>query len=148
MARSVCNPHHTLLCAEAWEQFLQAPGPVVIGTAPGASCFGPAYEFAFLVHHILKKKGLRNRVPITFITSEPYAGHLGIGGMANSRWMMRKFMADREIELMENTAIAGFTDGALHLANGREIPARYMMVLPPFRGPRFLIGLWTKRKRS
>jgi sulfide:quinone oxidoreductase len=136
--QSVCNPHHALLCADAWERFLEDPGPVVIGTAPGASCFGPAYEFAFLVHHILKKKGLRDRVPITFITSEPYAGHLGIGGMANSRWMMRKFMADREMELMENTAIAGFESTAVHLADGREIPARYMMVLPPFRGPRFL----------
>jgi sulfide:quinone oxidoreductase len=136
--QSVCNPHHALLCAEAWEKFLEDPGPIVIGTAPGASCFGPAYEFAFLAHFVLKRKGLRDRVPITFITSEPYAGHLGIGGMANSRWMIRKFMADREIELMENTAIAGFDSTSVHLADGRSIPARFTMILPPFRGPRFL----------
>jgi sulfide:quinone oxidoreductase len=136
--QSVCNPHHAVLAGEAWEKFLADPGPIVVGAAPGASCFGPAYEFAFLIHHVLKQKGLRSQVPITFITSEPYAGHLGIGGMANSRWLMRKFMADREIELMENTAISHFEPDAVHLADGRRISAKFVMVLPPFRGPRFL----------
>lgn len=136
--QSICNPHHAVLAGEAWEKFLENPGPIVVGAAPGASCFGPAYEFAFLIHHVLKQKGLRAQVPITFITSEPYAGHLGIGGMADSRWLMRKFMASREIELMENTAIARFEPDAVHLADGRTIPAKFVMVLPPFRGPRFL----------
>ncbi|MGA7933032.1 MAG: FAD/NAD(P)-binding oxidoreductase [Kovacikia sp.] len=136
--QSVCNPHHALLASAAWEKFLADPGPIVIGASPGASCFGPAYEFAFLLHHVLKRKGLRSQVPITFITSEPYAGHLGIGGMNNSRWLMRKFMADREIELMENTAISHFEADAVHLADGRKVPAKFVMVLPPFRGPRFL----------
>jgi sulfide:quinone oxidoreductase len=136
--QSVCNPHHALLAAEAWEKFLADPGPIVVGAAPGASCFGPAYEFAFLIHHVLQQKGLRSQVPITFITSEPYAGHLGISGMNNSRWLMRKFMADREIELMENTAISHFAPDAVHLTDGRKVPSKYTMVLPPFRGPRFL----------
>jgi sulfide:quinone oxidoreductase len=119
---------------------------MVVGAAPGASCFGPAYEFALLAHHTLRRKGLRDRVPITFITSEPYAGHLGIGGMANSRWLIRKFLADREIELMENTAITAFEQATendqasyvVRLADGRTLPYNYGMVLPPFRGPRFL----------
>ncbi|CAN1208675.1 Sulfide quinone reductase Sqr [Tumidithrix helvetica PCC 7403] len=136
--QSVCNPHHAVMAGKAWEKFLENPGPIVVGAAPGASCFGPAYEFAFLIHHVLKQKGLRSQVPITFVTSEPYAGHLGIGGMADSRWMMRKFMAAREIELMENTAISHFEADAVHLADGRRLPAKYVMVLPPFRGPRFL----------
>lgn len=136
--QSICNPHHALLAGEAWENFLINPGPIVVGTSPGASCFGPAYEFAFLIQDELKRKGLRSQVPITFITSEPYAGHLGIGGMASSRWLMRKFMADREIELMENTAIDHFEPDSVHLADGRVIPSKFTMVLPPFRGPKFL----------
>lgn len=136
--QSVCNPHHAVLAEIAWEKFLADPGPIVVGAAPGASCFGPAYEFAFLIHHVLKQKGLRSQVSITFITSEPYAGHLGISGMNNSRWLMRKFMADREIELMENTAISHFEPDAVHLTDGRKVPSKYTMVLPPFRGPRFL----------
>jgi len=135
---SICNPHHALLASKAWEEFLDNPGPVVVGACPGASCFGPAYEFAFLIHHVLKQKRLRSRVPITFITSEPYAGHLGIGGMAGSQWLIRKFMADREIELMENTAVSHFEPDAVHLVNGQSIPSKFTMVLPPFRGPKFL----------
>jgi sulfide:quinone oxidoreductase len=136
--QSICNPHHALLADEAWQKFLANPGPIVVGASPGASCFGPAYEFAFLIHDELKRKGLRSQVPITFITSEPYAGHLGIGGMASSRWLMRKFMADREIELMENTAISHFEPDVVHLVDGRVIPSKFTMVLPPFRGPKFL----------
>lgn len=136
--QSVCNPHHALLAHEAWEKFLEEPGPIVVGAAPGASCFGPAYEFALLAHHVLRQKGLRQHVPMTFVTSEPYAGHLGIGGMANSRWLIRKFLAAREIELMENTAISQIEPEMIHLADGRTLPFKYGMILPPFRGPRFL----------
>jgi len=63
--QSICNPHHALLASEAWEKFLQDPGGMVVGAAPGASCFGPAYEFALLAHHTLRQKGLRDRVPMT-----------------------------------------------------------------------------------
>jgi sulfide:quinone oxidoreductase len=135
---SVCNPHHAELACKAWEVFLQDPGPLVVGAVPGASCFGPAYEFALLAHYVLKRKHLRAQVPITFVTSEPYAGHLGIGGMANSRWLIRKFLADREIELLENTAIAQFDQAGIQLTDGRTLPAKFVMVLPPFRGPKFL----------
>jgi sulfide:quinone oxidoreductase len=136
--QSVCNPHHALLCAEEWSKFLKDPGPIVVGTTPGASCFGPAYEFAMLMQHTLKQKGLLDRAPITFVTSEPYAGHMGIGGMANSRWLIRKLMAEREIELLENTAISHFEPETLHLADGRTLPFKFAMFLPPFRGQRFL----------
>ena len=50
-----------------------------------ASCFGPAYEFAFILDTDLRKRKLRNKVPITFVTSEPYIGHLGLGGVGDSK---------------------------------------------------------------
>jgi sulfide:quinone oxidoreductase len=136
--QSVCTPHHALLCAEAWEKFIADPGPIVVGTTPGASCFGPAYEFALLMQHSLKQRGLLARAPITFVTSEPYAGHLGIGGMANSRWLIRKLMAEREIELLENVAVSHFEPETVHLADGRTLPFKFAMFLPPFRGQKFL----------
>lgn len=136
--QSVCNPHHAELACEAWEQFLQDPGAIVVGAAPGASCFGPAYEFALLASHTLRQKGLRDRVPITMVTSEPYAGHLGIGGMANSRWLIRAMLADRHIDVMDNVAISGIEPNTISLTDGRSLPFKYAMILPPFRGPRFL----------
>lgn len=143
--QSVCNPHHALLAREAWQQFLQDPGPIVVGAAPGASCFGPAYEFALLAQHTLRQKGLRARnprgqdaIPITIVTSEPYAGHLGIGGMANSRWLIRAMLAERHIDVIDNVAIDRIEPNLMHLTDGRSLPFKYAMILPPFRGPRFL----------
>lgn len=136
--QSVCNPHHALLAGEAWEKFLQNPGPIVVGAAPKASCFGPAYEFALLAHYALQQKGMRENIPITLVTPEPYAGHLGIGGMANSRWLIRAMLADRHIDVMDNTAISRIEPDTIYLADGRSLPFKYSMILPPFRGPRFL----------
>lgn len=136
--QSVCNPHHALLACEAWEQFLENPGPIIVGAAPGASCFGPAYEFALLANHTLRQKGLREQVPITIVTPEPYAGHLGIGGMANSRWLIRAMLADRHVDVMDNVAISRIESDTIYLADGRSLPFKYAMILPPFRGPHFL----------
>jgi glycine/D-amino acid oxidase-like deaminating enzyme len=53
--------------------------------ASGASCFGPAYELAMSVDANLRKRKLRDRVPMTFVTSEPYIGHMGLGGVDDSK---------------------------------------------------------------
>ncbi len=63
-----------------YQEFLKNPGPIIIGAAPGASCFGPAYETAMVIDADLRKRKLRDRVPMTYVTSEPYIGHMGLGG--------------------------------------------------------------------
>jgi len=40
---SVCTVDHAEKAFERYQRFLENPGPVVIGAAQGASCFGPAY---------------------------------------------------------------------------------------------------------
>ncbi|MFQ3583558.1 MAG: FAD-dependent oxidoreductase [Cyanobacteriota bacterium] len=136
--QSVCTPHHAHWAQRAWADFLQQPGPLVVGAVPGASCFGPAYEFALLADWQLRQKGLRDQVPITFITPEPYAGHLGIGGMAHSAALVSRLMAQRQITVLENTAIARIEKNHLYLNHGEGIPFAYAMLLPPFRGAPFL----------
>jgi sulfide:quinone oxidoreductase len=135
---SVCNPHHAELARDAWAEFEKNPGPIVVGAVPGASCFGPAYEFALLADYYLRKKGLRDRASITFATAEPYAGHLGIGGMANSRHLVTELMAQKDIELIENANITHITPDTIHLGDGRQLPFKFSMLLPPFRGPAFI----------
>ena len=39
---SVCSLPDAVEANEAWEKFLKDPGPVVVGAAQGASCFGAA----------------------------------------------------------------------------------------------------------
>ena len=47
--QSVCNIDHAEQAWGAYQSFLKDPGPIVIGAAQGASCFGPAYEMAFIL---------------------------------------------------------------------------------------------------
>jgi sulfide:quinone oxidoreductase len=110
----------------------------VVGALPGASCMGPAYEFAFLADYLLRQKGLRDRVSITFVTPEPYAGHLGIGGMANSGKLVTELMKERNVELIENAAITKIDSDRIALIDGRTLPFEYAMLLPPFCGAKFL----------
>ncbi|MEO8081542.1 MAG: FAD-dependent oxidoreductase, partial [Caldimonas sp.] len=44
---SICTVGHAEMFFQDYQKFLLDPGPIVIGAMPGASCFGPAYEFAF-----------------------------------------------------------------------------------------------------
>jgi sulfide:quinone oxidoreductase len=135
---SVCNPHHAVLAREAWQKFEQNPGHLVVGAVPGASCMGPAYEFALLADCMLRKKGLRDKASITFVTPEPYAGYLGIGGMANSGKLVTELMQERNVELIENAAITEIEPQKILLADGRELPFEYAMLIPPFCGAKFL----------
>ena len=43
---SVCTVDHAIKAYDDYEEFLKNPGHVVVGAFQGASCFGPAYEYA------------------------------------------------------------------------------------------------------
>ena len=136
--QSVCSAHHAEMAREAWDKFLEKPGPMVVGAVPEASCMGPAYEFALLADYVLRKKGIRHKVPITFVSPEPYLGHLGIGGMANSGQLVTELMEQRQIDWVENAAIKEIQEDHLTLSDDRVFPFQYAMLLPPFCGAQFL----------
>jgi sulfide:quinone oxidoreductase len=77
---SVCHVDHAAVAVGDWEKFLESPGPIVIGAVQGASCYGPAYEYLMILETELRKKQIRDKVPMTFVTAEPYIGHLGLEG--------------------------------------------------------------------
>jgi hypothetical protein len=88
LVTSICTTPHAVDAAESFDRLVQNPGPVVVGAVPSASCFGPAYEYAMLLQHELKKRGghkLVEQCPIHFITPEPYIGHLGLNGAGDSQ---------------------------------------------------------------
>jgi sulfide:quinone oxidoreductase len=89
--QSVCNLEHALLAGEAWRHFLADPGPVVIGTAQGGSCFGASYEYLLNVKHQIDKAGLTDAAPVTFVTAEPFLGHFGLGGVGDSSKRVEAF---------------------------------------------------------
>lgn len=119
---------------KAWNKFLESPGPIVTGSVQGVSCFGPTYEYAFEVDAELRKRKMRRKAPMVFVTSEPYIGHFGIGGLRNSKRMMEDEFAIRDIKIIVNTAIEEITSDEVRLKDGTKIPFRLSMFAPAMKG--------------
>lgn len=135
---SICSPSHALEAREAWLRFLDNPGALVVGAAPGAGCFGPAYEFILMAEQILRKKGLRDRATLTLVTPEPYAGHLGVNNVRNAQKLTEALLRKRGVEVIPNAAITAISPDSITLDDGRTLPQQYSMVLPAFRGASFI----------
>ena len=140
---SVCSVDHAQAFFADYQKFLDNPGPVVIGAMPGASCFGPAYEFAFILDTDLRKRKLRNKVPITYVSSEPYVGHLGLGGVGDSKSMLESEMRNRDMKWITNAKTTRVEDGKLfttqlddlgNVYKEHEVPFKLAMMLPAFKG--------------
>lgn len=140
---SICTLDHAEKAYEDWQEFVKDPGPIVVGAAPFASCFGPAYEFAFIMDTDLRRRKIRDRVPMTFITSEPYIGHLGLGGVGDSKGLLESEMRNHDIKWITNAKIVKAEPGKLtveeydakgEVAKTHEVPHKFGMILPAFKG--------------
>ncbi len=141
--QSICTIEHAEKAWADYQQFLQEPGPAIIGAMPGASCFGPAYEFAFIFNRDLQKRKLRHKVPMTFVTSEPYIGHMGLGGVGDSKSMLEGDLRGHAIQWITNAKVTKIEAGTMHVTEMDEagqpkkehqLPFKYSMMLPAFKG--------------
>ena len=126
------------------------PGPVVIGAVQGASCYGPAYEFLFIVETALRQAKIRDRVPMTFVTSEPYVGHLGLDGVGDTKGLLESEMRGKHIKWLTSTRVKKVEDGKMTVEEinddgsvkaEKELPFAFSMMLPAFRGIKALQGI-------
>ncbi|MFZ1418528.1 MAG: FAD/NAD(P)-binding oxidoreductase [Burkholderiaceae bacterium] len=148
--QSICHVDHAALSAQEWQNFVQNPGPIVVGAVQGASCFGPAYEYCMIMETDLRRRKIRNQVPITFVTSEPYIGHLGLGGVGDSKGMIESIFRNRSIKWICNAKVTKVEAGKMYVAEHNddgtvkkehELPFNYSMMLPAFKGVDAVFGL-------
>lgn len=148
--QSVCKTDHAAHAADMFDKLAADPKPVVIGAAQGASCYGPAYEFAMIVDTELKRRKVRDRVPMTFVTAEPYIGHLGLDGVGDTKGLLESEMRQRHIKWITSARIAKVEDGKMfveEIAEGgavkasHELPFGFSMILPAFRGVPAVFGI-------
>ena len=127
----------------AYREFVRHPGPIVIGAAPGASVLGPIYEYAFLVDADLKRRNIRERVPITLVTPEPWPGHLGLGSEGASRGAVTAALVDTKISVICNARTVRIDQDTIHVVEldttGNEkrthdLPYAYSVYWPAFGG--------------
>ena len=148
--QSICHVDHAVAAGKVWEGFVQDPGPIVVGAVQGASCYGPAYEFAMIMDSDLRRRKIRDKVPMTFVTAEPYIGHLGLGGVGDSKGLMESVMRDRHIKWITNAKTTKIEAGKMHVTEyddmgkekrTHELPFKYSMMLPAFKGIDAVFGI-------
>jgi sulfide:quinone oxidoreductase len=147
---SVCKTDHASMIADGFEKFCENPGPVVIGAAQGASCYGPAYEYTFIIETELRKRKIRDRVPMVFVTPEPYIGHLGLDGVGDTKSMLESEMRERHIKWYTNSRIDEVEKGKIRITEvnddgsdkaSHQIEFAHSMILPAFTGIEAVMGV-------
>lgn len=147
---SICTAEHATQAKTAWDEFLKNPGPVIVGATQGSACYGAAYEFVFNLEYALRRAKVRDKVSVTYVTSEPFPGHFGIGGLKHAQGMTEWFFRHMNIDWAVNAVMdkvtpgeAHFKAGQLHHAAdeqavddlaGKTLPFKYAMIIPPFLG--------------
>lgn len=148
--QSICHIDHAEKARAAFDAFCANPGPIVVGAVQGASCFGPAYEFTFILETALRRLRIRDRVPMTFVTAEPYVGHLGLDGVGDTRGLLEAEFRERHIKWITSARVRKVEPGKMtveeigddgSLRATRELPFAYAMMLPAFRGIKALQGI-------
>ena len=141
--QSVCHIDHAEEAKKVFDELVKNPGPVIIGAAQGASCFGPAYEFLFILETALRRAKIRDKVPMTFVTSEPYIGHLGLDGVGDTKGLLESAMREKHIKWMTSTKVKKVEAGKMTVEEinedgsskgEKDLPFAFSMMLPAFRG--------------
>ncbi|MGA1342661.1 MAG: NAD(P)/FAD-dependent oxidoreductase, partial [Hyphomonas sp.] len=116
---------------------------VIVGAVQGASCFGPAYETLMIIETELRRRKIRDRVPITYVTSEPYIGHLGLDGVGDTKSLLESELRKRHIKWITNARVVKAEPGKMTVEEMaedasvkqlHELPTKFSMMLPAFRG--------------
>ena len=100
-------PSRSRAC-QAKRRSRSSPHPVArpsSARSQGASCYGPAYEFAFILETALRRRKVRDRVPMTFVTPEPYIGHLGLDGVGDTKSLLESAMREKHIKWITNAKV-------------------------------------------
>jgi sulfide:quinone oxidoreductase len=148
--QSICTVNHAVEASKGWDDFVKDPGHIVVGAMAGASCYGPAYEFAFIMDTDLRRRKIRSKVPMTYVTAEPYIGHLGLGGVGDSKGLLESSMRDKHIKWICNAKVTKVEAGKMFVAEmnedgtlkkEHELAFKYSMMLPAFKGVDAVFGI-------
>ena len=148
--QSICHIDHAEIAREKFEEFCKNPKQIIVGAVQGASCYGPAYEFTFILDTELRRRKIRDKVPMTFVTSEPYIGHLGLDGVGDTKGLLESEMRNHHVKWMTSSRVKKVEDGKMvveEIADDgsvkaeKELPFGFAMMLPAFRGIKAVAGI-------
>jgi sulfide:quinone oxidoreductase len=92
---SICHVEHAVESGKAWDEFVKDPGPIVSARCRGRILLRPGLRIR--LHRGRRPAQAQNPPPRADHLSspaEPYIGHLGLGGVGDSKSMMESEMRD------------------------------------------------------
>ena len=87
---------------------------------------------------------------MTYITPEPYIGHLGLDGVGDTKGLLESEIRGKHIKWMHSARIRKVEDGKMMVEQvnddgtalpERELPHAFAMIPPAFRGIKPLMGI-------
>lgn len=147
MVHSLVTKDETLRAEIGFQDFLNSPGPLTVACAPGSIDYQSAYQYLMNVDRLLRRFRLRDKVPIRFVTPEPFLGHFGVGGIGDSNRLFEGEFRARQIHWTCNAAIDRVDEGAFHVVHfdedgnqrGRKlIETRFGLLWPAMRAERYV----------
>ena len=149
---SVCTPGHAVAAAAALDEAVERMRRgehrrFVVGVGHGTcTCEGAAFEYIVNLEFELRRRGVRDRAEITWLTNEYELGDFGMGGMhirhkgyvIPSSTFNASLFAERGIKWITRAHVAQVEPDRVHYetldgAAGEE-QFDFAMLLPPFTG--------------
>ncbi len=153
---SVCTYDHAQHAAHGLDvltkraQQTDRPLKVLIGTGHAkATCQGAAFEYILNVEHELRKRGVRDKVELKWISNEPKLGDFGMDGMMlsyggkpmASSEMVEMVFRDRGIEWILQAGVNKVEKGLVHYetldGEYKSESFDFAMLIPVFTGHGF-----------
>lgn len=148
----VCTFDHAAHAAKALDECVARmkkgeEQTLLIGTGHGScTCQGAASEYTFNVEVELRRRGVRDRARVVWISNEHELGDFGMGGMfirrggyvTHSRVFTESMYAERGIEWVTRAAVKEVAPGEVSYetldGEERSMTFDFGMLLPPFSG--------------
>jgi len=155
---SVCTYGHAVQTSERFDEVVARMKrgerqTLLIGTGHGTcTCQGAAFEYLFNVEFELRRRGVRDKAQVVWISNEHELGDFGMGGMflkrggyvTHSRVFTESLYTERGIEWITRAGVTevGEREVAYETLDGedRTHAFDFAMLLPPFSG----VGLTAK----
>lgn len=151
-SHSVCTVEHATATAKALDKVVEEmrqgqQKTLVVGTGHGlCTCEGAAFEYVFNLEFELRKRGVRDKARLIFLTNEAELGDFGVGGLqlnmggyvTPSKVFAESLFKERDVDwivgahahkIEKNTLDYETLDGEKSSLN-----FDFAMLLPPFTG--------------
>lgn len=149
---SVCTYGHADQANQAFEESVARlkrgeKQTFLVGTGHGTcTCQGAAFEYLFNVEFELRKRGVRDKAEVVYVTNERELGDFGMGGMhlrkggyiSHSRMFTESLFTERGIRWIDQAHVKQVNQDSVAYerldGSAGEQEFDFSMLLPPFSG--------------